>query len=131
MDVREFEWDRRPLGQLLNQCDQFLTAATLPASEIHQLAYFKHEGTTLLGSSHAYASTTSEVDRPFITKNSQRAQDGVSINTQHGREVNRRRKPFTGFDLSIRDGFSNFRGDLIVQSKLFGTIYLDIQHGAM
>jgi hypothetical protein len=85
----------------------------------------------LLRTGDTYPSATGEVHGSFISKKAQRAQHSVPVDIQDRRKVNRRRKSFTGLDLTVRDGFSDLRGDLIVKGELLRSIYLDIQHGAM
>jgi hypothetical protein len=102
----------------------------LTASEVDQLANFEYESTSFLGSGDTYSSTTSEIYGPFISKDSQRSKDGVSVDAQDCREVNRWGESFTGLDFAIRDGLSDLRGDLIMKGELLRSVHLDIQHGA-
>jgi hypothetical protein len=60
----------------------------------------------------------------------QRAQDGVLVHAENGRQVFGQRQAFARAGLTVGDGPADLRGDLIVQRDRAGAVDVDINFSA-
>lgn len=100
------------------------------AGQTGELGCLGDDGAAMWRPGDGDAAAAAELEQALVTKRSERAQDGVGVDAELGREVARGRKPLPGRGLTVRDGSSNLRGDLGVQIRWFGRIHLDIHHDA-
>jgi hypothetical protein len=76
------------------------------------------------------AAPAPELEQPFLSELSQRAEDGVRINAEHGCKISRWREPLARLRFAVGDRAADLGGDLRVQFCRFGAVDLDTEHGA-
>jgi hypothetical protein len=71
-----------------------------------------------------------ELEQAFLSQLPQRAEHGVRVDPEHGREVLCRRESLTRLRLALGDRSTDLRRDLLVEVGRFGSIDLDRNHDA-
>lgn len=98
------------------------------AGHAGELGRLGDDGALLWRPGDGDAAAAAELEQALVTQRPERAQDGVGVDAELGREVARGRKPLPGLGLAVRDGSPDLRGDLGVQVGWFEGVHLDIQH---
>ena len=98
------------------------------AGHAGELGGLGDDGASLWRPGDGDAAAAAELEQALVTQRSERAQDGVGVDAELGREVARGREPLPGLGLAVGDGSPDLRGDLGVQIGWFEGIHLDIQH---
>ena len=89
---------------------------------------FEHRA--LLGSAgHGDASTTTELEQPFVTKKVHRSQHRVLVHAQHGCDVLYQREPFPWSCFSVRDRPTDLGRHLVVEGERIGPVDVYQKHG--
>ena len=104
-----------PSGDVLDHLDELVDGVSLPASELDQLPHFLHDGAALGCPGHGDSATAAKLEQPFVLQQPQRAQDGVRVDSEHGREVSCRWESLTGLRLSVCDRTPYLGGDLEIE----------------
>ena len=105
----------RPSADVFDHLDELVDGISLPASKLDQLPNLLYDRSALGRSGHGYSATAPELEQPLILKESQRAQDGVRVDPENGREVSCRWESLTGLGLAVRDRTSDLGGDLEIE----------------
>jgi hypothetical protein len=74
---------------------------SLFAGEIDQLVNLLHDGAALGCAGHCDAAAAAKFEESFVLKQPQRAQDGVRVDAEDGREVSCRWEPLAGLRFSV------------------------------
>jgi hypothetical protein len=115
----------QPSADVLNHLDELVVGVTLSASELDQLTNLLHDGATLGRPGHRNAATATKLEQPLVLKEPQRAQDGVRVHTENGREVSCWRESLTGLHVAVRDRTTYLGGDLEIEVGRVLLVHLD------
>jgi hypothetical protein len=116
---------RAPSANVLDHLDELVDGVALPASELDQLPHLLHDRSTLGSSRNRDSATRPKLEQTLVLEQPQRAQDGVPIYTENGREVSRRREPLTGFGLTVSDRTTYLGSDLQIDVGAILFVHLD------
>ena len=86
------------------------------AGHAGELGRLGDDGALLWRPGDGDAAAAAELEQALVTQRSERAQDGVGVDAELGREVARGREPLPGLGLAVGDGTSDLRGDLVCRS---------------
>jgi hypothetical protein len=117
-----------PSADLLDHLDELVDGISLPASELHELPNPLHDSSALGRPGHGGSATASKLEQPFVLKQPQRAQDGVGVDSEDGREVSCRWESLTGLRLSVGYRTPNLGRDLLVEVGSIRPVHLDSNH---
>ena len=102
-------------GNLLDHLDELVDGVSLCAGELDQLPHLLHDRSALGGPGDRDSATAPKLEQPFVLQQPQRAQHGIRVHTENGREVTRRRESLTGLRLSVCDRTTYLGGDLEIE----------------
>ena len=74
-------------SDVFDHLDELVDGVSLPASELDQLPHLLDDGAALGCPGHGDSASASKLEQPFVLKQPQRAQDGVGVDSENGREV--------------------------------------------
>jgi hypothetical protein len=86
-------------------------------SEFHKLLRLLDDRSTFRRPDDGDAPAAAELQKSLVAKESQRAKDGVCVDTENCGEVSRRRETITRFRLAVGDGSTDLRRDLLVEIR--------------
>ena len=99
----------------LDQGEDLITSVSLSPRVVEKFVDASHHGAALRCANHPHATTSREVEQPFISKDVQSTNHRVLVHPEHCRQVDGRGKAFALSGLAVGDGPSNFRGHLFVK----------------
>ena len=102
-------------GDVFDHLDELVDGVSLPASELDQLSHLLHDRAALGCPGNRDSATAPKLEQPLVLKQPQRAQDGVRVDSEHGREVSCRWESFTGLRLAVCDRTPYLGGDLEIE----------------
>ena len=102
-------------GDVFDHLDELVDGVSLPASELDQLPHLLDDGAALGCPGHGDSASASKLEQPFVLKQPQRAQDGVGVDSENGREVSGWWESFTGLGFAVCDRASYLGGDLEIE----------------
>ena len=100
---------------VVDHLDELVGGVSLSAGELDQLANFLYDGAALGRSGHGGSAAAAKLEQPLVLKQPQRAQDGVGVDPEHGREVSCGWESLTGLRLSVCDRTPYLGGDLKIE----------------
>jgi len=104
------------LRHCFEQLDQLVPAYPMLASDSGEFFELRdHVAPASCRRRNRDPTAPSELQKPFISKQSKRPENGVLIDTKHCRQVSGRREPIAGTTLAIGDSSPNLGGNLIVE----------------
>ena len=117
-----YKWDhteaRRmdlPSSVSLDQGEDLITSVSLSPRVTEKFVDARHHRAALRSANHAHATTSCEVEQPFVSKDVQSTNHRVLVHPEHRGQVDRRGKAFSLSGLAFGDGPSNLRGHLFVE----------------
>lgn len=119
------------LAASLDQCNYLVASVTLCPSEVEELTNPRDHGTTLWGSDDAHATPPGEVEQSFVSKDMQRADDGVLVDPENRSQVNSRGQAIALGGFAVGDGAPNLRGHLLVKRSGIVLVDLGSSHGTV
>src|ERR1700722_18216889 len=113
----------------LDHFDDLPAPVALVSSELDEGSnVFEHRA--LLGSAgHGDASTTTELEQPFVTKKVHRSQHRVLVHAQHGCDVLYQGEPIPWSGFSVRDRPTDLGCHLVVEGERLGPVDAYRNHG--
>lgn len=118
-------------GQLGDHVDDVLSPISVAPGELDQVTRPAQHGAPFGCSSYRDASPSAKLEQPLVSKDSEGAPHGICIDVKDGCEVSSGWQPLASSCLTLSDCASDLRRDLVVQSEVFVTVYLDSEHGAI
>jgi hypothetical protein len=115
-------------GDVFDHLDELIDGIALPASVFDQLPDLLQDGAALGRPGNDRPATAPELEQSLVLQQSPRAQDGVGVDSENGREVSCRRESLTGLRLALGDGTPNLRGDLQIEVGAIRLVHLDTDH---
>ena len=113
-------------GDVFDHLDELVDGVSLSASELDKLSHFLDDGAALGCPGNRDSPTAAKLEQPLVLKQPQRAQDGVGVDSENGREVSRRRESFTGLRFAVCDRTPYLGGDLEIEEVGAGfLVHLD------
>ena len=103
------------LSTVFDHLDELVDGVSLRASELDQLAHFLHDGAAFGCPGDRDSAAAPKLEQPLVLKQPQRAQDGVGVDAENGREVSCRWESLTGLRLSVCDRTAYLGGDLEIE----------------
>src|SRR5262249_17670823 len=103
------------LGQAFDDLDELFTPVAVLASQPQQIPGLGQQGAALRGAGHGDAAAAAELQQSLVAQQPQRAQHGVAVHPEHGRQVAGGGQPLTGRGLPLGDGAADLGGYLLVQ----------------
>jgi photosystem II stability/assembly factor-like uncharacterized protein len=94
------------------------------------LARLRDDDPVLGGRRDRDATPSSEFEQPLVAQLPERAQDGVPVHVELGRQVTGRRQALAGLRLPLGDRAPDLGGHLLVQVGRLCAIDIDTEHGA-
>ena len=92
-----------PSGNVLDHLDELVDGVSLRAGELDQLSHLLHDGAALGCPGHRDPATATKLEQPLVLEQPQRAQDGVGVDAEDGREVSCRWESLAGLRLPVCD----------------------------
>lgn len=102
----------------------------MAAAKVHQLTRMRDDTAMRWSAADGHAPPTLEVEQAFVAQGPERAQHRIPVHTQLGREIARRRQPFTRGGFAVCNGPSYLGSYLLVQLGRRVAVQLDPKHGA-
>lgn len=96
--------------------------------ELDEVAHPRVELALLWRRDYGRAPTAPELEQPLVPQLAERAEDGVPVHLQHGRQIQRGREPLARTGLSSRDRAANLGRNLLVQICRLISVELDMKH---
>jgi hypothetical protein len=119
------------LRKLLDELDQLVGPIALAPGELDQLASSRNDRACFWRPGDGDATTTAEVEQPFITEGPHGPQDRVPVDAEHSREIAGRRQPLPRLCLTISDRATNLGGHLVVKLHRAVAVELAVIHDAI
>ena len=115
-----------------DEIDEVCSGHAVAAGQGNELADLHADSGTLgCVARDGHAAATPELDHALVSKNSQRSEDRVGIDFQHGGQGPGRRHPFSRSDLTIGDRLAKLVSHLIMQRPVTNTSDPLNQHDAI
>jgi hypothetical protein len=103
------------LSTVLDHRDELVGGVSLPAGELDQFAHLLDDGAALGCSGNGDSAPAAKFEQPFVLEQPERAQHGVGVDTEDGREVSCGWESFTRLCLAVCDRTAYLGGDLEVE----------------
>jgi hypothetical protein len=113
----------------LDDLNELLGPIALLASEFNKLLRAGNNSAAFSRSGDSDPTTAAELEQPLLAQQTQSAEDGVPVHTEHGCEVARRRQALARPCLTLGDGAPQLGSNLIVESQCLAAVDLDLEHG--
>lgn len=112
----------QPLRHLLDHSDDLVAPITLTPCEVDELAHLDPHCALLRRTRYPHATTTSEINETFVPKDVEGPKHRVSIDAEHGGEVDCSRESFTRRRLALGDRASDLGGYLVMEGSPLITV---------
>jgi hypothetical protein len=112
-------------SHLGHDSEQLFAADAVDTRDLHEVPCPLDHVRALRTTGDVDASSPTELKEPLFPQGPKCPKDGVAVDSEHGREVDRRRQSIPGSALSVADRAADLGRHLLVKRQGLCRIYLD------